>query len=98
MKPHTTPRHCARCTHWQRPEALADVHNSLHDTAVSLAPGKMLVYATGRFGSDAPTEVMSAAVSVASSLGLALVQWPSARDTDPSRHWLYAMQKRGQAA
>ena len=90
-------RHIDQCVFWKSPKDSKDTHNSLHDAAANLQPGKMLVYAVGKHGSAAHERVMIAAMAVAASFGLALVQWPSSGPASHGRDWLYAMQKRGKA-
>ena len=73
--------------------------NAITDAAVSLEPGKILVYQFGRHGSFhnpakcGPDPVKVAAFSVASRLGLSLVQWPNGPASQSDRTWCYGIQR-----
>lgn len=90
-------RHADRCIFWTRPKDTADMENSLHDAAVSLPPGKMLVYRQGMPVHVSDMYVSAVAMQVATKLGLALVQWPARAKTcaNDVRNWLYALQRPG---
>ena len=88
-------RHADRCVFWT-PTDKAEMANSLTEAALTLPPGKMLVYRCeppfhGR------KRLMAVATRVANRLGLALVQWPNAGPEIEGRRWCWAMQRRGAA-
>lgn len=90
-------RHAEKVVMWKMPADHADWQNSLHDAAIALPAGKMLVYYKGPHG-RASEKLCATAAKVAGNLGLGLVQWPNGDASNTSRDWCYAIQKRTQRA
>ena len=89
-------------TYWNPPKHRSDWLNSLTDAVSSAPPGALVVYRQAPPSSAAkPPEVNNVAVSVASRLRCALVQWPEKPcrgDQNAVRTWCYAIQKPTRAA
>ena len=89
-------------TYWNPPKHRSDWLNSLTDAVSSAPPGALVVYRHAPPSSmPKPPEVNNIAVSVASRLRCALVQWPEkpcGGDQNAVRTWCYAIQKPTRAA
>ena len=92
-------RNADKCVFVSKEKMKEDPSNAMTDSAVKIKPGQILVYQLGRHGNftrdiHGRDPVKLAAMSVASRLGLALVQWPNGPAHDSNRTWCYGMQKR----
>lgn len=77
---------------WERPEADADMANSLNDAFVALPRGECLVYYIGKSGTCS-RRVKTEAMKVSIKLGGALVQRTLSPKTEENRNWYYMIQK-----
>jgi len=88
--------------YWQPPKRAQDWHNSLTDAVAAAEPGALIVYRHARPTITAqPPRINTIAVSVASRLRCALVQFPEGPcggDQRLERTWSYAIQKPTRAA